>query len=110
MKKAAKYLKRSADEMKVATALDDDDVAAIYSMQAEFAGVNGNTQTATDCGKFTRPEMAQRELGENVTFRATRSAAFMSSLVCGTDASMKKIDKYEFHRNRSREGVSDLRR
>jgi tetratricopeptide (TPR) repeat protein len=48
MKKAAKYLKRSADEMKVATALDDDDVAAIYSMQAEFAGVNGNTQAAID--------------------------------------------------------------
>jgi tetratricopeptide (TPR) repeat protein len=48
MKKAAKYLKRSAEEMKVATALDDDDVAAIYSMQAEFAGVNGNTQAAID--------------------------------------------------------------
>jgi tetratricopeptide (TPR) repeat protein len=48
MKKAAKYLKRSAEEMKVATALDDDDVAAIYSMQAEFANVNGNTQAAID--------------------------------------------------------------
>jgi len=47
-KKAVKYLKRAAEEMKVATALDDDDVAAIYSMQAEFAGANGNTQAAID--------------------------------------------------------------
>jgi tetratricopeptide (TPR) repeat protein len=47
-KKAGKYLKRAAEEMKVATALDDDDVAAIYSMQAEFDGVNGNTQAAID--------------------------------------------------------------
>jgi tetratricopeptide (TPR) repeat protein len=46
MKRAEKFLKRSAEEMKVATALNDDDVAAIYSMQAYFAGVNGNTQAA----------------------------------------------------------------
>jgi tetratricopeptide (TPR) repeat protein len=46
MKQAGKYLKRSAEEMKVATTLDDDDVAAIYSMQAEFAGLNGNVQAA----------------------------------------------------------------
>jgi tetratricopeptide (TPR) repeat protein len=46
MKKGKEYLKRSAEEMKVATALDDDDVAAIYSMQAEFARINGNTQAA----------------------------------------------------------------
>jgi tetratricopeptide (TPR) repeat protein len=46
MKKAEKYLKRSAEEMRVATALDDDDVAAIYSMQAYFAGAKGNTQAA----------------------------------------------------------------
>lgn len=46
MKKGRQYLKRSAEEMKVATALDADDVAAIYSMQAEFAAVNGDTQAA----------------------------------------------------------------
>jgi len=46
MKKGREYLKRSAEEMKVATALDDDDVAAIYSMQAEFAGIGGNPQGA----------------------------------------------------------------
>jgi len=46
MKKAEKYLKRTAEEMKVATALDDDDVAAIYSMQAYFAGLKGNTPAA----------------------------------------------------------------
>jgi tetratricopeptide (TPR) repeat protein len=46
MKKGREYLKRSAEEMKVATALDDDDVAAIYSMQAEFAGISGNPQGA----------------------------------------------------------------
>ena len=44
MKKAGKYLKWSAEEMKVATALNDDDVGAIYSMQAEFASLNGNIQ------------------------------------------------------------------
>jgi tetratricopeptide (TPR) repeat protein len=48
MKKAGKYLKRSAEEMKIATALDDDDVGAIYSMQAEFAGLNGNIQAEID--------------------------------------------------------------
>ena len=45
-KKARKYLNCSAEEMKVATALDDDDVAAIYSVQAEFARLNGNTPVA----------------------------------------------------------------
>ena len=44
MKKGRQYLKRSAEEMKVATTLNVDDVAAIYSMQAEFAGLDGNTQ------------------------------------------------------------------
>jgi tetratricopeptide (TPR) repeat protein len=46
MKKAGKYLKRSAEEMKVATTLDNDDLAAIYSVQAEFASDNGDTQAA----------------------------------------------------------------
>jgi tetratricopeptide (TPR) repeat protein len=46
MKKGKEYLKRSAEEMKVATALDTDDVAAIYSVQAEFAGIDGNTRAA----------------------------------------------------------------
>jgi tetratricopeptide (TPR) repeat protein len=45
-KKAKKYLSCSAEEMKVATALDDDDVAAIYSTQAEFDRLNGNTPAA----------------------------------------------------------------
>jgi tetratricopeptide (TPR) repeat protein len=44
MKNAGKYLKRSTEEMKVATALDDRDLAAIYSIQAEFAGIHGDTQ------------------------------------------------------------------
>ena len=48
MKKAKKYLERSAEEMKIATALDDDDVGAVYSMQAAFAGLNGNIQAEID--------------------------------------------------------------
>jgi tetratricopeptide (TPR) repeat protein len=44
MKNAGKYVKRATEEMRMATALDDQDLAAIYSMQAEFAGAKGNTQ------------------------------------------------------------------
>ncbi len=48
MKRAGKYLRCSEAEMKVATTLDDDDVAAIYSMQAAFASLKGNIQASID--------------------------------------------------------------
>ena len=46
VREGKKYLKRALEEMKLTNNLDDDDVAAIVSMQGWIADVDGNTSLA----------------------------------------------------------------
>jgi tetratricopeptide (TPR) repeat protein len=46
IREGQKYLKQTAEEMKVATGLTGDDLATIYSTQARYATVHGDTSAA----------------------------------------------------------------
>lgn len=46
IREGRRYLKQTADEMKVATELNDDDLATIFATQALFARVDGNSSAA----------------------------------------------------------------
>lgn len=48
IREGKRYLKQAADEMKVATELNDDDLAAIFTTQALFARAVGNPSAEID--------------------------------------------------------------